>query len=256
MAHWLRYEHEGEIGFGTVDDGVISVHDGDMFNAPIEIGKNLPLESVTPLIPTVPSKLIGLWNNLRAQSEKLELPTPGRPWYFIKTPNTYLATGGTVRRPPFHDGKIIFEAEIGIVIGRTCFGVSGDQADDYIFGYTCVNDVTAIQILKEEPFFEHWTRAKCFDTFGPFGPVIATGLDPDQLVIRGILNGVEYQSYPVSDMFFSPRQLVSLISHDMSLFPGDMITCGTSLGSKVMRDPTNTIEIAIDGIGTLSNVFE
>lgn len=256
MTHWIRYEYEGEIGFGTVNDGGIAVHDGDMFNAPHDTGENLALESVTPLIPAEPSKLICLWNNLRAQSEKLELPHPGRPWCFIKTPNTYLATGQTIRRPAFHDGKIIFEGELGVVIKKTCFGVSEDQADEYIFGYTCVNDVTAIQPLKEESFFDNWTRAKCFDTFAPIGPVVATGLDPDELVIKSILNGVEYQSYPVSDMFFSPRKLVSLISHDMTLLPGDIISCGTSLGSKVMRDPTNTIEIVIDGIGTLSNVFE
>lgn len=256
MAHWIRYEYEGEIGFGTVDGAVISVHAGDMFKAPRQIGKNLTLAAVTPLTPTAPSKLICLWNNLRAQSEKFEFPTPASPWYFIKTPNTYLAPGGTIRRPPFHDGKVIFEAELGIVIGSTCFGVGEDQADDYIFGYTCVNDVTAFQILKEEPFFEQWTKAKCFDTFGPMGPVIATGMDPDQLTVKGILNGEELQSYPVSDMIFSPRQLVGLISRDMTLMPGDVISCGTSLGAKTMREATNTVEIVIDGIGTLSNTYE
>jgi 2-keto-4-pentenoate hydratase/2-oxohepta-3-ene-1,7-dioic acid hydratase in catechol pathway len=252
----MRFEEHGETGFGTIDDDQITVYEGDMFDRPRSTGQTLPLSAVTPLTPTVPGKFIGLWNNLSAQSKKLEFPTPANPWYFIKTPNTYLAPGGLIRRPSFYDGNIIFEAELGIVIGKQCFGITEEQADEYIFGYTCVNDVTAIKLIKEDPFFEQWSRAKCFDTFAPIGPVIATDIDPDTLVIKGRLNGEEYQNYPVSDMNFSPRQLVSLISRDMTLMPGDLISCGTSLGAKTMRDPTNVVEISIDGIGTLSNRFE
>lgn len=227
-----------------------------MFDQPRETGDKLALSAVTTLTPTVPSKMIGLWNNLQEQSSKFDFPTPANPWYFIKTPNTYMAAGGVIKRPQFYDGSIIFEAELGIVIGRQCFGVSEQQADDYIFGYTCVNDVTAIKLIKEDTFFEQWTRAKCFDGFAPMGPVIACGIDPEKLVIRGMLNGEEYQNYPVSDMIFSPRQLVSLISRDMTLMPGDLISCGTSLGSKSMREPSNEVEISIEGIGSLKNRFE
>ena len=226
-----------------------------MFDQPRLTELTLPLSTVTTLTPTVPSKMIGLWNNLRAQSDKFELPTPANPWYFIKSPNTYLAGEEVIRRPPFYNGDILFEAELGVVIGKRCFGVPEAQTDDYIFGYTCVNDVTAIQLLKEDPFFAQWTKAKCFDTFGPFGPVITTDIDPDTLIVKGKLNGEECQNYPVSDMIFSPRQLVSLISHDMTLMPGDLISCGTSLGAGVMRDQTNVIEISINGIGTLRNTF-
>jgi len=197
-----------------------------------------------------------MWNNLREQSKKFDFPTPANPWYFIKSQNTYLADGGLIRRPTYYDGNIIFEAELGVIIGERCFGISEEQAENYIFGYTCVNDVTAIQLLKDDPFFAQWTKAKCFDTFGPFGPVIATDIDPDSLIIKGTLNGEEHQNYPVSDMIFSPRQLVSLVSHDMTLLPGDLISCGTSLGAEVMRDPSNVVEISIDGIGTLRNTFE
>lgn len=256
MTHWIRFENNGETRFGTLEQDQITVYQGDMFDHPQPTGSILPLSSVTTLTPTVPSKMIGLWNNLWAQSKKFDLPTPANPWYFVKSPNTYLADGGLIRRPDFYAGNIIFEAELGVVIGKQCFGISEDQADDYIFGYTCVNDVTAIQLLKEDPFFAQWTKAKCFDSFGPFGPVIATDIDPDTLVVKGKLNGQERQNYPVSDMIFSPRQLVSLISRDMTLMPGDLISCGTSLGAGVMRDPTNLVEISIDGIGTLRNTFE
>ena len=256
MTHWIRFEDNGQTRFGTIDKDQITVYEGDMFDQPRSTEITLPLSDVTPLTPTVPSKFIGLWNNLSAQSKELGFPTPANPWYFIKTPNTYLAPGGLIRRPSFYDGSIIYEAELGIVIGKQCFGIKEEQADDFIFGYTCVNDVTAIKLIREDGFFEQWSRAKCFDTFAPFGPVIATNIDPDSLIIKGNLNGQEYQNYPVSDMIFSPRRLVSLISRDMTLKPGDVISCGTSLGAKTMREPTNVVEISINGIGTLSNTFE
>ena len=100
------------------------------------------------------------------------------------------------------------------------------------------------------------TRAKSFDTFGAFGPVIATGLDPAALTIRTVLNGEERQNYPVSDMIFPPARLVSRISQDLTLEPGDVIACGTSLGVGSMKEARNTVEVTIEGIGTLSNVFE
>jgi ketopantoate reductase len=134
--------------------------------------------------------------------------------------------------------------------------VSEAEAPDYIFGYTCVNDVTAVDLLKKNPSFDQWARAKSFDTFGVMGPVIVTGLDPTKLSIRTILNGKERQNYPVSDMFFPPHKLVSMLSRDMTLMPGDVIACGTSLGAGPMAEAENTIEIAIDGIGSLSNPFK
>ena len=150
---------------------------------------------------------------------------------------------------------MVYEGELGIVIGKRCSGISEAEAAAHIFGYTCVNDITAADILNRDPSFPQWARAKSFDGFGPFGPAIATGLDPAGLSIRTILNGAERQNYPVSDMIFSPHQLVSLISHDMTLEPGDLICCGTSVGVGVMKEPVNSVTIAIEGIGELHNEF-
>jgi 2-keto-4-pentenoate hydratase/2-oxohepta-3-ene-1,7-dioic acid hydratase in catechol pathway len=141
------------------------------------------------------------------------------------------------------------------VIGKTCFNVSEADAPDHIFGYTCANDVTVNDIIKRDPTFPQWVRAKGFDTFCPFGPVIATGLDPAMLVVRTILNGEVRQDYPINDMVFSAAQLVSRISRDMTLDPGDMLLCGTSVGVGSMR-PGSIVEVEIDGIGKLSNSFE
>ncbi len=125
----------------------------------------------------------------------------------------------------------------------------------FILGYTCVNDITAADIIGKDATFAQWARAKGFDDFCPFGPVITTGVDPAKLSVRTILNGAERQSYPISDMIFSAQQLVSMISHDMTLLPGDLICCGTSLGVGAMKEQVNTVTVAIDGIGELTNEF-
>jgi ketopantoate reductase len=116
--------------------------------------------------------------------------------------------------------------------------------------------VTAVDLLKKDPSFDQWARAKSFDTFGVMGPVITTGVDPMQLKVRTILNGKERQNYPVADMFFPPLKLVAAVSRDMTLMPGDVIACGTSLGAGVMGEAENLVEIAIDGVGKLSNRFD
>jgi 2-keto-4-pentenoate hydratase/2-oxohepta-3-ene-1,7-dioic acid hydratase in catechol pathway len=252
---WLRFEHGGATAFGRLDGDTIERFEGDMFGEPTATGDIVGLVDVTLLPPTQPTKMIGLWNNFGALGTKLGLAVPPEPLYFIKGSNAFIASGETIRKPPFYDGRVVFEAELGIVIGKRCTGVDEAQAGEYIFGYTCVNDVTAFDVLNADASFAQWTRAKSFDTFGAFGPVIATGLHPDALTIRAILDGEERQNYPASDMLMKPDRLVSAISRDMTLMPGDVIACGTSVGAGKMK-PGSTIEIAIDGIGTLVNRFE
>ncbi|MGH7071468.1 MAG: fumarylacetoacetate hydrolase family protein, partial [Acetobacteraceae bacterium] len=162
---------------------------------------------------------------------------------------------GIIRRPRDYPGKIIYEGELGIVLGKRCSRVDEVTAEQSIFGYTCVNDVTAIEWLASPSSFPQWTRAQGCDTFGPFGPVIASGLEWSQLRVRSILDGRERQNYPVIDMILPPARIVSLLSRELTLSPGDLIACGTSLGALPLR-PGSRIEIAIDGIGTLSNLFE
>ncbi len=248
MTHWIRFEHAGRTGFGTLEDGTITVFEGEMFAEPVATSETLAWEDVKVLTPCVPTKMVALW--------KLELTPPEDPLYFLKANSSFLATGETIRRPKSYDGRVVYEGELGIVIGRTCRGVPEDAAGGHIFGYTCINDVTAVDLLNKDPTFAQWTRAKSFDTFGVFGPAIATGLDPSVLTIRTVLNGDERQNYPVSDMICPPARLVSRISQDLTLEPGDVIACGTSLGVGSMKEPSNTVEVTIEGIGTLANVFE
>ena len=140
------------------------------------------------------------------------------------------------------------------MIGTECRSVSEESALDHVFGYTCANDVTAVDILTRNPDFAQWCRAKGFDTFCPIGPSISTDLDPSALTVRTYLNGGERQRYPMSDMVFSVPQLVSRISRDMTLLPGDVILCGTSVRRRHEAEQHNRVEV--DGIGRLSNRFE
>ena len=256
MAQWIRFERNGRLEFGTLQGDKIAVHKGNMFAGASPTGETVRLSEVRVATPCDPSKMICLWNNFHQLAAKNDFKVPDEPLYFLKAPNAYHPHGEPIRRPKSYDGKIIYEGELGVVIGKQCSMVSEAEAADYIFGYTCINDVTAVDILKKNPTFDQWVRAKSFDSFGVFGPVITTDVDPTKLRIRTILNGQERQNYPVSDMFFPPYKLVSMVSRDMTLMPGDVIACGTSLGAGVMKDASNVIEIAIDGVGALINRFD
>ena len=254
MTLWARIEHQDRARIGTVEGDMIRLHDGNMFAGATPTGETVAVADAHWLTPTAPSKMVALWNNFRAAAEKNGWAIPAEPLTFIKTPNSFNAHGQPIRAPKSYDGRVAYEGELGIVIGKTCTSVPVEAAAAHIFGYTCINDVTALELLQRDPAFPQWTRAKNFDTFGAFGPVIATGLDPSELVVRTLINGRERQNYPASDMIFAPAELVSRISHDMTLVPGDVIACGTSLGVLPMK-PGTTVEVAIDGVGVLRNQY-
>lgn len=255
MAQWLRYSHQGKAGFGTLEGETIKVHTGDMFAAAQPTGETLALGGVKVLTPTTPTKMIALWNNFRALATKLGNPDPTVPLYLLKAPNSFLAHGETIRKPASYDGKVVYEGELGIVIGKRASGVSEADAPKHIFGYTCINDVTAAEVINADKTFAQWVRAKSYDTFGVFGPVVATDIDPMKVSIKLVLNGAERQNYPVADCFYSPAKLVSLISQDLTLEPGDVIAIGTSVGVGSMK-PGSEVSVTIEGIGTLANRYE
>ena len=255
MPLWTRVSYEGRECFGTIEGDKIALYSGDMFANPRPTGESIPRQAAKPLTPTKPSKMVGLVDNYHALVTKLNHAVPAEPLYFLKANNSFLAAGDLIRTPQSYAGKVIFEGELGIVVGKRCRGVDEANAASHIFGYTCVNDVTASDILYKDSGFAQWTRAKSFDTFGVFGPVVATDVDPSKLVVKTILNDQERQNYPVSDAVFAPAKLVSAISLDMTLEPGDVIACGTSVGVGSMR-PGSTVSIVIEGIGVLTNRFE
>jgi 2-keto-4-pentenoate hydratase/2-oxohepta-3-ene-1,7-dioic acid hydratase in catechol pathway len=241
--------------FGTIFEDAFHVHEGDMFTGAAPTGESVPLAGVSWLTPCQPTKIVGLWNNFHQAAEKNGWAVPAEPLYFVKAPSSFCAHLSPIRAPKTYDGRVVYEGELGIVIGRSVAAASQLEAEAAIFGYTCVNDVTALELIGRDASFAQWTRAKNFDTFGVFGPVIATDIDPSALSVRTLVNGRERQNYPVADMVFKPVDLVRLISQDMTLVPGDVIACGTSLGVLPMK-PGTVVEVEIDGVGRLSNTYQ
>jgi 2-keto-4-pentenoate hydratase/2-oxohepta-3-ene-1,7-dioic acid hydratase in catechol pathway len=251
---WVRARHATREIFGTLEGDRLLVHAGDMFAGAAPTGESLALADLAYLPPVRPGKFIGLWNNFHAAAAKNSWAIPAEPLYFLKGANALAAHQSEIAMPGEDVGRIFYEGELGIVIGKTAKAATPEQAAASIFGYTCVNDVTAFELLARDASFAQWTRAKSFDGFGPLGPVMATGLDPQSLVVRTRVNGRERQNYPVADMIFSPVSLVERLSRDMTLEPGDVIACGTSLGALPVKAGT-LVEIEIDGIGVLANRF-
>jgi len=254
MNKWVRFEKNGSNHFGIVDDKKITRYQGDMFDKNNATDEVFALNDVTLLAPCLPTKIIALWNNFYALAEKQGNDIPKAPYYFIKPSSCVIGADTAIIPPASYQGRIFYEGELGIVIGKKCKEVSLAEAENYIFGYTCVNDVTAMQLIHQEEAFEQWSRAKSFDTFGAIGPCISTLSNPEGLTVKTWVNGRERQNYPIEDMIFSPTQLVSLLSADMTLNAGDVIACGTSLGAMPMKKNTK-IEVIINNIGVLENIY-
>jgi len=253
MSNWVRFlTDEGAPALGRLAAQGIAEYRGELFGAPIATGRTFAVEAVRILAPCTPNKVVGLWNNFRALCTKLGKSVPQHPLYFIKPGTSVIGSGELIRRPPRYCGKIAFEGELGIVIGARCANVRAEDAARFIFGYTCVNDVTAVDLISEDPSFEQWSRAKGSDTFSCLGPCIATSLDLASARVVTALDGVERQNYRLSDMIFPPVELVAQISGDMTLFPGDVIACGTSIGVGSIKEGA-TVRVRIDGIGELHN---
>lgn len=212
-------------------------------------GDPIALAQASLLPPCIPGKFIGLWNNFKAAAERNGLDTPAHPLFFLKPVSSLAGPGATVTLPD-DIGRVLFEGELGIVVGKTCSNVTEDEAQDAIFGYTCVNDITALDILTEDPSFPQWTRAKGFDGFGVIGPMIQTDVNWEELTVKVMVGERERQSYPANDMIMPPAQIVSKLSQDMTLSPGDVIACGTSIGARPIK-AGQEVTVVIEGIGDL-----
>ena len=253
----MRFTHQGQPTLGRLQDGQVLLHSGALFQAPQPTGTSLALADVPAeawLPPCVPGKIIGLWNNFRAAAAKNGWAEPAEPLYFLKSPQSAIGHEQPIPAPSAEVGRVAFEGELAVVIGRRAHRIARDEAAECILGYTCANDVTAIELLNRDASFPQWTRAKSFDGFGALGPVINVDFDPATSTLRTLVGGRERQNYALADMFFAPEELVFRISQDMALEPGDVILCGTSIGVLPMK-PGTTVEVVIDGLGTLRNVY-
>ena len=194
-----------------------------------------------------PSKIVCIGRNYAEHAKELGNEVPKEPLIFLKPPSALLPPGGTIIMPRV-SRQVEFEGEIGVVIGKRAHRVAEVEAESFIAGYTCVNDVTCRDLQKTDG---QWTRAKGFDTFCPVGPRVVS-LDWRTLSVLTRVNGVERQRAPSSDMIFSIPRLVAHVSAIMTLEAGDLIATGTPAGVGPLA-AGDVVEVEIPGIGILSN---
>ncbi len=179
MSRWARFRlNDGRVGFGILEDGRLLEYEGDFFAEKRPTGRAFAPGELSLRSPCEPSKIVALWNNFHALCEKLGKTAPTHPQFLLKPGSCVIGPNEPIRRPASYPGKIAYEGELGIVIGKKCTDVRPEAAAEHIFGYTCVNDVTALAVLNENVDFAQWCRSKGYDTFGCLGPAIATGLAP------------------------------------------------------------------------------
>ena len=253
-----RFEYQGAAHHGVIDGDVIAVLEGCPFAGIVRSGGEVPLAKAKLLAPVAPPNVIAIGTNYMGHIQETKATPPERPLIFLKATTSVVGPGAAIQLPRIAPDHVDYEAELAVVIGRTARHVSEKDALDYVFGYTCANDVS--QRLCQKTLDRQWARGKSFDTFCPLGPWIETGIaDPQTLGIRSRLNGRTMQDSSTARMIFDVRKLVSYISDAMTLLPGTILLTGTPDGVGDARDPAvylgngDTIEIEIDGIGTLAN---
>jgi 2-keto-4-pentenoate hydratase/2-oxohepta-3-ene-1,7-dioic acid hydratase in catechol pathway len=202
----------------------------------------------TLLAPCVPSKVVAVGLNYRGHAKEMGDELPAEPKIFLKPATSVIGPEMDILMPP-QSQRVDYEAELAVVIGRTCRTVSSEDAMAYVLGFTCLNDVTARDLQKRDG---QWTRAKSFDTFCPIGPWIETEMRYDNAAVISRLNGKVCQQSRTSDLIFNIGSLVSFISGVMTLLPGDVIATGTPAGIGPMADG-DAIEIEVEGVGVLRN---
>lgn len=255
MTLWVRFRGAGGTeGFGTLHDDEVQPHAGNMFAGATPSGDPLPLAEVTLLAPVRPVRFVGLWNNFHELASKQGNSIPETPLWFLKSPGSVIGPGAAITPPAGYTGRTLYEGELGLIIGRRVSNADEAEAEAAIFGLTCVNDVTALEILTADPSFPQWARAKSPDSYGPVGPCIAAGLDWRELRVQVAIGGRVRQDYACSDMIIPPARIVSLLSREMTLEPGDLIACGTSVGALPLRAGVE-VAVTITGIGSLRNPF-
>ena len=205
------------------------------------------LSEVKLLAPVAPSKIVCVGRNYREHAAELGNKMPDEPLLFLKAPSAVIASGDEIELPRASQ-QVEHEGELGVVIGRVAHKIKDDPLN-YIFGYTCVNDVTARDLQRKDVQF---TRGKSFDTFCPVGPWIETDIDPTNATVQTRLNGELKQKGNTADMAFPVAFLISYISEIMTLYPGDLIATGTPAGVSRMN-PGDTVEVEVTGIGILRN---
>ena len=255
----VRYQKNGKVFYGKFENEQIFPIEGDVFGDFKLITEPIKRKEVTLLAPVNPPDIIAIGLNYRKHAEEGGFSFPKKPVIFLKTTSSVIGPEEKIIVPQTAPYEVDYEAELSIVIGKKAKNIEIEEAGDYIFGYTCSNDVSArdCQLRLDQ----QWARGKSFDTFCPLGPWIETELaEPDRCKIISRLNGEIMQDSNTSDLIFSTKELLSYCSKNFTLYPGTVIMTGTPEGvgfahkPPVFLKPGDKIEIEIEGIGKLINL--
>lgn len=247
VARFLDDNSKGKTGI--LENGKIREISGDVYSKYRENGKVYDINSVKILPPCEPTKIIAVGLNYRDHADEMKRQLPQEPMLFMKPSTAIISHKEDIVYPEHMSKRVDYEGELAVIIGKKAQMIEESDAENHIFGYTCINDVTARDLQAKDIQF---TRGKGFDTFAPIGPCIETDLNHANLNIKTILNGKIRQNSNTGNLIFKVSKLVSFISKVMTLLPGDIIATGTpgGIGSIV---PGDKIQVDIEGIGTLAN---
>jgi 2-keto-4-pentenoate hydratase/2-oxohepta-3-ene-1,7-dioic acid hydratase in catechol pathway len=249
---FVRFLYNEKVCFGKLEDSTIYFINNNFLDEIKETGESVPLKNVKLLPPVAPSKIIAVglnyYNHIKEFGDRA---VPSFPTLFAKLTHTVIGQHDAIIYPE-QSKRVDYEAEMALIISKHCKNVTVEEAGEYIFGVTCLNDVTARDLQKTDG---QWMRAKNFETFCPIGPCVATGLDYNNLGISSKLNGITMQQGNTGNMIFKAETLVSLVSGVFPLEKGDMITTGTPEGVGPMQIG-DIIEIELEGVGILRNIIK
>ncbi|WP_210200520.1 fumarylacetoacetate hydrolase family protein [Cohaesibacter celericrescens] len=245
---YLRFEQGGDTHYGILNGAMIDILAGGLFPMSEKSGRQVALNSVSILPPTQASKVFAVGMNFASHiSSQSDAPPP----LFLKLPTSLIGHQAPILLPK-DATNVHFEGELVLVIGKTAKNVSIEEAPDYIFGVTAGNDLTERSWQGSDL---QWMRSKAADGFGPVGPVIATGVDYNNLLLTTRLNGEIVQQENTKNMIHKPSKVLSYLSRYFTLLPGDLIFMGTP-GRTQALDNGDVVSVEIDAVGLISNEIQ
>jgi 2-keto-4-pentenoate hydratase/2-oxohepta-3-ene-1,7-dioic acid hydratase in catechol pathway len=248
VTKYVRYEHDGATSYGVLEGETIHQLGGNVFESPERTGVTVALGDVTLLPPSEPKKVVAAGLNYRSH---LGGATPAEyPGLFDKHATSLI--GHEAEITYYEDAtNLHFEGEMVLIIGKVTRNVSVEDAPDHIFAVAPGNDISE-RVWQSNDL--QWFRAKGADTFGPVGPVMARGVDYNDLLLQTRVNGEVLQSQRTRDLLFDSAYLVSYASRYVTLEPGDMIYTGTPGATSAMQ-PGDVVEIELEHVGVLRNTI-
>lgn len=247
---FVRFAAGAAVRYGRLEAGEVEELSSPAWLGGVGTGRRFRLEDVRLLAPCEPTKIVGVGLNYRDHAAELGMAVPEEPVIFLKPATSVLGPEEAIRLPP-ESGRVDYEAELAVVVGRRCRRVPESEAMSVVAGFVCFNDVTARDLQRRDG---QWTRAKSFDTFSPLGPWVVTTDEVrwNDVEVRCLVNGEVRQMSRTSNLIFGVERLVAFVSSVMTLEPGDVVTTGTPPGVGPLR-AGDTVEVVVEGVGVLRN---